>query len=209
MGKWVINSFISEDDVKILAKENLLQDFANCSKSVVIDSIIEYIESADADGEVKGLLSKAYSDKLFFLNVQQDEIINNNVEKVYGYNFYSVNAGLTIEELEQMKQDIKSVYNDDLDIPYINPISGDVIANIINTLLALHRVNKKMEYKKLAYILGKNKDLFRDKANANSKGTIFKKISKRSMDFEIMLRGIDFLIEKKKAGCLPESWRLF
>lgn len=209
MGKWVINSFISEDHVKILAKENLLQDFANCSKSIIVDNIISYIESADADSEVKELLTNVYKDKLFFLNVQQDEIINENVEKVYGYNFYSVNAGLTVEELEQMKQDIKSVYNEELDIPYINPISGDIIANIINNLLALYRVNKDIEYKKLSYILTRNKDLFRDKANAASKGTIFKKISKRSMDFEIILRGIDFLIEKKNAGCLPESWRLF
>ena len=209
MGGWVISPFISEEHVRILHKENMLRDFAKCSKTVVVDNIIRYLGTADADPEVKKLLQDVYRDKLAFLAIQQDEEVNASVEKVYGYTFESVHAGLSIAELQEMRDTILHVYNDQCSVPYINTISSDLIAGIINNLMALHRVNHNPEYKRLSYILTKNKDLFRDKPNAVARGTIFKSITKRSQDLDVILRGIDFLIAQKTAGKSPESWRFY
>lgn len=208
MERWVISPFLNEEHIRILNKENMLGDFALCSKSVIISKIIDYI-NGDYNEEIKDILVSAYKDKITFIDIQNDDLIIENVDKVYSYTFESVHAGLSIQELKDMRDIINSVYNNEYNVPYINTIPGDIIASIINNLLALHRVNNDFEYKKLAYLLTKNKELFKDKPNSNAKGTVFKSISRRSMDLDIILKGIEFLITQKESGKQPETWRLF
>jgi hypothetical protein len=206
--KWVISPFLNETHITILHDEQMLRDFSICSKPVIVTNIINYL-NGDGDLSVKEMLREVYKDKISFLDIQKDDVVIGNVDKVYQYTFDSVHAGLTIDELKSMKETINSVYNDEYNIPYVNVIPGDIIAGIINNLLALHRVNKNIEYKRLAYLLTKNKELFKDKPNANAKGTLFKTVSRRSTDLDIILNGIDFLITQKQEGKQPESWRVF
>lgn len=208
MKGWVINPFLTEEHVRILHNENMLKDFSICSKPVIVTNIVSYI-NGDGDEEIKSLLNDCYKDKISFVDVQSNELITNSIDKIYGYTFDSVHAGLSIADLNKMKETIVSVYNEEFNVPYINVIPGDIIAGIINNLLAIFRVNKNQEYKKLAYLLTKNKELFKDKQNAKAKGTMFKEVSKRSLDLDVILRGIDFLIVQKEANRPPESWRVY
>lgn len=208
MKGWVIDRFLSEDHIRILHKESLLKDFAQCSKPVVLNNIISYLQG-DGNQEIKDMLNDVYKDRIKFLDVLQNDDINECVSKVASYTYNSVRPGLTIEELEDMRDTIRAVYNDTYNVPYINTIPSEIIERIINNLLALYRVNKDIEYKNLAYLLGKNKELFKDKPNASARGTIFKSISKRSSELDIILKGIDFLIDALKSKRQPESWRVF
>lgn len=209
MERWVISPFLTESHIHILHKENMLKDFSLCSKPIIISNIITYLNNEDGDNEIKVILREVYQDKISFIDVQKDDVVVGNLDKVYQYTFNSVHAGLSIEELNTMKNTITSVYNDDFNVPYVNVIPGDIIATIINNLLALNRVNKDMSYKKLAYLLTKNKELFKDKPNATARGTVFKQVSRKSNDLDIILRGIDFLISQKEANRQPESWRIY
>lgn len=209
MTAWVIEPFLTEQYVKILDKENMMPDFVMCSKSVIVDYIIDYLDKPDANEEIKGILSKYYKNKIDLVRVQQDEVVIGNIDKIYEYNYSSVHAGLTIGELNDMKEVILSVHNEEQNIPYINTIPGDIIAGIINNLLALYRVNGDIAYKRMAHLLTKNKELFKDKPNATAKGTIFKAVNKRSEDLKIILRGIEFLIDQKTKGNQTESWRVY
>lgn len=209
MERWVISPFLTEADVRILHKENMLKNFSLCSKPIIVTNIVNYLGNDSGDAEVKAMLREVYKDKISFIDVQKDDVVIGNVDKVYQYNFNSVHAGLSVEELKTMRTTITSVYNDDFNVPYVNVIPGDIIASIINNLLALNRVNKDMKYKKLAHLLTKNKELFKDKPNATARGTIFKQVSRKSTDLDIILRGIDFLISQKEAGKQPESWRIY
>lgn len=209
MERWVISPFLTEEHIRILYKENLLKDFALCSKPIIVTNIISYLSNDNGNKEIKNMLKSVYKDKISFIDVQKDDVIVGNVDKVYQYNFNSVHAGLSIEELNNMKETIKSIYNDDFNVPYVNVIPGDIIAGIINNLLAFNRVNKNPEYKKLSYLLTKNKELFKDKPNATARGTVFKQVSRKSTDLDIILRGIDFLLHQKQEGNQPESWRIY
>lgn len=209
MEKWVISPFLTEKHIRILNDEKLLHDFAICARPVIITSILDYVNSNGCNEEIKDMLLNVFESRIAFMDVQKDDVILDNVDKVYGYTFDSVHAGLSIPELEAMRDTIGAVYNDDYNVPYINVIPGDIIANIINNLLALNRVNKNMEYKKLAYLLSKNKELFKDKPNANAKGTVFKTVAKRSTELDIIQRGIEFLLKQKREGKQPESWRIY
>lgn len=205
---WVISPFLTEEHIKILHKEKLLDELSNCSKPVVLDKITEYLQNS-SNSEVKNMLMESYKNKIDFINIQEDELINDNISKVYSYTYSSIHPGLSLQELEEIKNTIESVHNDKYNVPYINVIRGDIIAGIINNLLALYRVNKDPEYKKLAFLLTKNKDLFKDKPNASAKGTIFKQINRRSEELDIILRGVNFLISNLSQGRKPESWRIF
>lgn len=206
---WVVSHFLTEDHIRILYKESMLKDFSQCSKPTIVFNVRNYIESNESDAEVRDMLLEVYKDKIDFIDIQKDEDVLSMIDKVSAYNFSSVHAGLSVDELNSMRKTITSVYNDSYNVPYINTIPGDIIDSIINNLLALNRVNKDMEYKKLSYVLTKNKELFKDKPNANASGTAFKAVSRRSMELDLMLKGIDFLIEQKSLGRQPESWRLF
>lgn len=209
MERWVISPFLTEDHIRILYKENMLKEFSLCSKPIIVTNIVNYLSNDKGDNEIKEMLKEVYKDKISFINVQKDDIVIGNVDKVYQYTFGSIHAGLSVEELKTMRDTIKSIYNDDFNIPYVNVIPGDIIATIINNLLALNRVNKDTTYKKLSYLLTKNKELFKDKPNATARGTVFKQVSRKSTDLDIILRGIDFLISQKEAGKQPESWRMY
>lgn len=206
---WVIRYLLNEEHVLILQREKLLDDFAICSKDVIIEQVIEYINSEDSSSQLVEFLSNSFKDRIEFLNVQTDEGIIKNISKVYEYSYSSIHAGLTIDQLLEIKEDIISVSNEKHNTPYVPTINKDIIANIINNLLALYRVNLNGEYKRLAHILTKNKELFKDKNNSPSKGTIFKLVAKKSTELDIILKGIDFLIEQKTNKRQPEAWRLF
>ena len=209
MFNWVIPGLLNEDVVLLLEEEKLLGPFAECSKPLIVDSIYNYIYSAAGDPKIKDLLKIAYKDKISYNEAKFNEEIISTVNLVNSYDFNTVHAGLSLDELESMRTSIKFVYNSEANVPYINPISGDIVAAIINNLLALHRVNKDISYRQFATILSKNKELFKDKPNAAARGTIFKSISKRSVELDIILNGIEFLISKKKEKLQPESWRVF
>lgn len=209
MERWVISPFLTESDIRILHKERMLKDFSLCSKPIIVTNIVDYLSNNEGDDEIKAMLREAYQDKISFIDIQKDDVVVGNVDKVYQYTFNSVHAGLSVAELKEMKDTINSIYNNDFNVPYVNVIPGDIIASIINNLLALNRVNKEMSYKKLAYMLTKNKELFKDKPNATARGTVFKQVSRKSTDLDIILRGIDFLISQKEAGKQPESWRIY
>lgn len=208
MERWVIRPFISEEHIRLLDKEKLLYGFAMCSKPIILKYVVDYL-NGEGDDEIKNMLRSAYSEKLNFMDVTADVHINESVAKVATYNYSSVRAGCSVQELEEIRDTIKSVYNENCNVPYINVIRGDIIDGVINNLSALYRVNKNKKYKELAYILSKNKELFKDKPNARATGTIFKSIARRSSEFDIILRGIDFLIPKIQEGKQPESWRVF
>lgn len=208
MEAWVINPFLTEEHIFILAKENLLNDFARCSRTLIVKGIVEYLNEGTNE-EIKSLLREAYKSKISFLDIQKDESVLEAVSTVAGYTFSSVNDGLTIDELKTMEKTIKSVYNEECNIPYINPISGDIINNIISTLIARGRVTGNTSYKRLAFLLSKNRELFKDKPNKNATGTVFKPIMRKSTDLDIILRGIQFLIEQKQLGHEHNYWRVF
>jgi nitrogenase molybdenum-iron protein alpha/beta subunit len=208
MENYVIDLILSEKHVLILKKENLLSDLVKCSKDVVIENIINYINKSNNE-EIKNILKEAYKDKLYLLEISNDNLMIDKVNTVSKYTYDSIHAGLTIEELNIMKNNINSLLNKDYTVPYINVIPSNIISGIINTLLALNKVNKDKEYKILAYNFEAAIESFRDKPRATAKGTIFKPISKINNELVIMVKGIDFLINQKTLNLPVESWRYF
>ena len=208
MENWVIKPFLTESDVLILSKENLLEDFARCSKSTVVNGITTYITSSN-NKEIVDILKEAYKERLDFLNLLTDEKVQESLDTVVEYDYNSVRPSLSIKELEKIKSDIMGVYDIDNAAPYVTPVDSNIIVNIISTLQALGRSTKDNRYTNLASTLSLNKVLFKDKQNAGIKGTIFKPVFKRTSEYKIILRGIDFLIDQLKAGHKPESWRVF
>lgn len=206
---FVISPFLTEKDVIILHREKLLQDFADSSKKVVLEGIYNYLNNPDGDEEVKTILKEAYKDKLSFRDVQKDEEVLEALSRISALDYYSINSGTPIDDLYKIRTDIDSVYKEENMVPYVNPINKDLISQVIGNLLALYRVNKNTEYKRLALFISKNKPLFVDKPNSFAKGTVFKNMTKRSKEIEIISRGVDFLIEQKRNRIKPESWRIF
>lgn len=49
--------------------------------------------------------------------------------------------------------------------------------------------------------------LFKDKPSARAKGTIVKKVVRNKTQYEILLRGIKYLIKKLENGESPATWR--
>ena len=207
--KWVIDYLLTENDIFILRDCNLLSQFVSCSKSVVINSIIKYINSDTANKDVVDILKEYYSDKIHLKESFEDEEVLNKFITISEINYNSVKPSLSLSTLKQMKETIESVIGENELPPYINKVSPSIINDIIECLNSMYKHNKNSSYRELVFRLNKNKSLFKDNKNANAKGTPAKNVYKKIPELKIIIKGIDFLIDKLENDINPNSWRVF
>ncbi len=110
-------------------------------------------------------------------------------------------------ELEAYQDAILSIINNKFAIPYIAPISGVLIKDLTKKVHNLYKSTKSNLIKEFYECLKGNTTLFRDSQFQGYKGTIVKKIIRNRTKYTILLRGVEFMIEKKKQQALPMSWR--
>ena len=98
---WVIKNLISEEQVKLLYKNNLLNYLAKCSKQIIVDKIIEYLENPENDKEVVTMLTEVYKDKLNFLDEVVNEDTINSITELSKLTYYSIVPSLELETLKR------------------------------------------------------------------------------------------------------------
>ena len=209
--KYVIYPLISEEDILLLDSVGMLERLEKCSTKRVVMLISSYLEDKEKDNnpEVVELVKNIWSEKLNLYAVLSDEETKDSVTKVQGIRFDSVHAGLDLDTLNEMKETILAVVDNKYSVPYVAPIPPILIDGIINDLNALGRNTGKRSYSLLAAHLDMSSNLFSDSRFKHSEGTVFKNVAKRSGELDIILRGIDFLINMKTIGKSPQSWRVF
>lgn len=201
---FVLPYLLSEEQAALLTDEQLGK-LAACSTNVLVGHVKSYLSNSSRDMAVANRIHKAYSHKLDTEKFFNNEELQECVKRVSALTYDDINPGIGIETLQEYRNDIKAILNEDLAVPYIAPIRGSIIEDFLVDLKECTQDNP--ELKKLLKVLSKNKTLFKDPRNTPFRGTIVKSIVRDQQRYEIMLHGIDFLINKAKEGKSPSSWR--
>ena len=193
----IIPYVLSETDLDTLT-DSQLNMLAKCSTDMVLEEVLKYLENA-GDSVYSGRIRGAYATKIALREFLTSEETKSNVEIAQRLSYTSITPMLTEEELIVYKNAIESIINNKYAIPYISPISGETIKTL--------REEVKTNNKALAERLKKFSYLFKDSPHKSATGTIVKRVIRNRVEYEIILRGIEFMLERKRKGANPNSWR--
>lgn len=203
----VLRSVITEDDAYRLPMD-IFKGIASCSSDIVLKRINEYLENPDATEIVKRRVEEAYSDVMDKKAYYGSEELIEVAGEISNLTYADINAGQTIDKLEYWKRNITSILTSPYAVAYIPPVKADTL----KALLVVMR-DRGVKSAEDGYILELSerirghKTLFKDAPFKGYKGTPIKRIIKDKTKFEIILRGIDHLIEVKRSGEDTQSWR--
>lgn len=202
----VIPFILTEEAVKEMPIDFLIK-LADCSSSVVKDKIKKYIASDKADKEVVEIVKAAYSSQLDMEEFLNDEKLKEYVEIIQNLDYVDVNPHISIEMLEKYKEAITYILDSKYSVPYIAPISGTLIKDLRDEVYEYAKTTNSKPMQDFYKMLKSCSGLFRDSQHTAYKGTVVKKVIRNRSKYEIILRGIDFMLDKKRTNKSPSSWR--
>ena len=195
----VIPYMLSEEDVMSMT-EHQLELLASCSTDVIIDKIFKYLMSNSANTVCQAMVRSAYNDRLQTMKFLESKKTAKCVEMLQQLSYSSITPMVGIEELQMYKKVIEYILGSKYAIPYVPPISGDIVNELIADLKESGNENVRAKIKALSQFL-------KDSPHKKATGTIVKNIIRNKGTYELLLKGIDFMIEKKQIGANPASWR--
>ena len=202
----VIPFILSEEVAKEIPIDFIVK-LADCSSSVVKDRVKKYIATDGADGEVVEIVKAAYLSQLEMEEFLNDEKLKEYVEIVHDLDYVDINPHKSIEMLEKYKVAITYVLDNKYSVPYIAPISGTLIKDLRDEISNYADGVDSPTIKLFAKRLKSCSGLFRDSQHTAYRGTVVKKVIRNRSKYEVILRGIDFMLDKKRTSKNPSSWR--
>lgn len=203
----VLRSILTEDDAYRLPMD-IFKGIASCSSDIILRRINEYLDSPNAIEAVKRRVEEAYSDimekKAYYGSEELTEVAN----EISNLTYADINAGQTIDRLEYWKNSITEILTSPYAVAYIPPVKVDSVKELVKVMEERAAVSSDDVYLyTVARKISEHKNLFRDAPFKGYKGTPVKRIIKDKTKYEIILKGLDHLIEAKRSGGDMQVWR--
>lgn len=208
MGKFIIPYILDEDVVQYMSKE-LLELLVACTTHRVNKYILAYLESTDADKEAQGIIKETYN----YIH-ERDNFLNDEKTKEYctllaDVNYGNLSLGDSTEYLETVQTAINYVTQSKYAVPYISPVHSSNLKSLKEALKAEIQAGVPGDVYLKVFLknLEKYGDIFRDAQSLGNQGTAVKKVIRNIETYEIINRGIDFMLDIKKNHKLSSAWR--
>lgn len=202
----IIPRILTEDMVSAMTNYHL-ELLTKCTTDRVMDFVLRYLESPDADPTVKQRLSIAYD-----YIIKRNEYLNSEETKqkselLLNTTYDSVSVALTVKQLRDIQEAIDYITKSEYAVPYVSTVGSSELAELRQELKEYVKDHDNYQLKVLLNNLQKYGDLFRDGRDSQNKGTVVKKVVRNMTTYEIISRGIDFIIGIKESGKTYQSWR--
>lgn len=202
----IIPQILTEDMVRAMTNHHL-QLLTKCTTDRVMDFVLRYLKSPDADPAIQQKLHLAYD-----YTIKRDEYLNSEETKqkselLLNTNYNSVSVALTVKQLRDIQEAIEYITKSEYAVPYVSTVGSSELAELRQDLKEYVKDTGNYQLKMLLNNLQKYGDLFRDGRDSQNKGTVVKKIVRNMTMYEIISRGIDFIISVKESGKTYHSWR--
>ena len=201
---YVIPVVLSEEEVSLLPGSTLLK-LATCSKDEVLLCIEKYLDDKGSNTDVKEKVFEAYKERLLSKRFLESEETKEHISFVGSLDYKDIAVSKEVSVLRDWERSINAILSSQYAIPYIEPIRSCLLSDIREEVSALCKEGKAL--KQFSSALKKYGHLFRDSTYASYRGTVVKNVIRNREKYEIMLRGIKFLIEKKESEADTGSWR--
>lgn len=205
----VIKFVLSEDDAYLVPMD-IFKGLAGVSSDIVLRRINSYLDNPDANTAVKRRVEEAYSDVQQKKDFYSSEELQTSVKELMNLTYSDVNAGQSKEQLEKWHSQITEILQSPFAIAYIPPVKYADLREYRQIILE----RSKTESPNVADVLirleeniSKNKNLFKDAPFKGYTGTPVKRIVNDRSKYEVLLKGIEFLLKRKAEGVKPQTWR--
>lgn len=202
---YVIPLVLEERDVNVI-HEDYLKKLASCSTDIVKKKVKEYLNSTEAQPLIKEKVYECYKQVLSSDEFLMDEVLKEEIKPVEQLRFSDISSSLPEQKLRQYKGVLEKILGSEFAVPYIEPITSDTINSLLDEMTEYGQRDSRV--KQLVTRIRNNKHLFKDPRFTRARGTIVKRVMLNVQKFEIILRGINFLLKQNEQGRSPESWRL-
>lgn len=203
----VLRGVITEDDAYKMPMD-IFKGIASISSEIVLKRINRYLEDANANEAVKRRVEEAYSEVMDKKNYYADESLIESAKEISTLSYCDITAGQPLDKLIKWREDISAIMNSPYAVAYIPPVRIESLIGLIEVIQARAKESPDNVYLyTVADELYANKTLFKDAPFKGYKGTPVKRIINDRTKYDVILRGLDFLIEKKRVGANPQTWR--
>ena len=203
----VLRGVITEDDAYKMPMD-IFKGIASISSEIVLKRINRYLEDGSANEAVKRRVEEAYSEVMDKKNYYADESLIESAKEISTLSYCDITSGQPLDKLIKWREDISAIMNSPYAVAYIPPVRIESLIGLIEVIQARAKESPDNVYLyTVADNLYANKTLFKDAPFKGYKGTPVKRIINDRTKYDVILRGLDFLIEKKRVGANPQTWR--
>ena len=231
MTKWVLPNVLSVDDVLELDIE-LLTVLSNISTGVVLQYVNDFIAGSSNSGdgtvtEAGDKLREAYREVNEINDYLASDEAKNLADTLASLQYSDIKHEVDTAKLLAYRSAIIELLSDDKDFieTYKNEANGssnkgfksaytakldkDNLADAMDRIseLAMKIPGQSGAGMRLYGAIDRNKNLFKNGSNKVNKPTVLRKAIYKKDKLKSILKGIDYLLDKKQSGAAPRSWR--
>lgn len=215
---WVVPGKI---DTELIANlpDRAMTILADLSSNIVVMHVNRFLGSKNAGvanlGSVCDKLKVAYAYTNEKMDYLKSEKVKEMANELRNLQFEDITYTTPRDRLEMYKMLIEelidneyaSAYTDEKDTQYLK--SGmEQLRQMANDLLKVNASPSEINACfRLYEIIDKNKSLFRNPPFKRNTATILRGVLYRKDDFELILKGIGFILKKLDSHANPRSWR--
>lgn len=215
---WVVPSKIDTDLIENLP-DKAMAILADLSSNIVVMHVNRFLNSQNASaanlGSVCDKLRAAYAYTNEKMDYLKSEKVKEMVNELRNLQFEDITYTTPRDKLDAYKilieelidNEYASAYTDEKDTQYLKAGMQQLetyVGELVRSGASYGAINSCYRLHK---IIHDNKSLFRNPPFKRNSATILRGVLYRKDDFEIMLRGINFIIGKLDSHANPRSWR--
>lgn len=202
----IIPHILTEEMVRDMQDEYLALLVA-CTTERLMKFIYRYIDAEAEDREVQKRIKDAYD-----YSIQRDKFLESEKTKRYselllGTDYSMLSVAMSDGQIHELLDAIDYITTSPYAVPYISSVSSSCCNNL---KAALREYTQDDQHRQsAAFLAGLKKygSLFKDGSTEYSRGTVVKKIVRNLQTYDIMRRGLHFILDNKKYGRTFETWR--
>ena len=233
MTSWVLPGILKAEEVQMTDMEVLVM-MSNISTGIVLNYVNKFVDANIGSGdpvlaEAASKLQRAYEEVNKVNDYLNSEEAKNLSETLCSLQYSDVSAELPMEKLIVYRSAILELLSEDAafleeyqrDVPdsvtrgfktaYTPKLDGDNLAATLDGMRVFatgeDAVNRGFDLV-LADRIEKNKNLFQNSHAKINAPTVMRKAIYKKDRLKSLLKGIDFLIDKRREGVSPRSWRI-
>lgn len=231
MTKWVLPNVLSVDDVLELDVQ-LLTVLSNISTGVVLQYVNDFIKnSANSDDpnvqQAGAKLNEAYREVNEINDYLASDEAKNLADTLASLQYSDIRHETDTAKLMAWRALIIELLSDDKDFleTYKNEVNGSSTKgfksaytakldkdNLSEAMDMIQQLSREVPGQmhcgmRLHSAISNNKNLFKNGSNKVNKPTVLRKAIYKKDKLKSILKGIDYLLDKKQSGAAPRSWR--
>lgn len=205
----VLPLVLSEEEAMLLPEEVLIK-LSELATDRVVAMLLKYLKDSKNE-EVKAKIKRTFQRPLTVRRDSKSSSIAMQVKNLCDVTYRDIYYGVPELELVNLRDSINSILNNPYAVAWIEPITAKQYRECIKELNTMSWQEKDVQIaiaiQHLADKVEKMGYAFKDPPQMKPRPTEVTRILNRTMNYRLIVRGIDFLLKQMNENREPSTWR--